>query len=409
MDIRTTRTTLPDSGEQEHHFDRPVDRRGTASLKWERYKDRDIIPLWVADMDFASPPAIMQALHERVDHGIFGYTLPPAALEEAVTAMLRREHGWEIEREWLSFVPGLVCGINVTCRSVGEAGNGIFTYTPVYPPFLTAPVLSGRSLTTAPLHLSGDRWEMDLEAAERAITPATRLLLLCNPHNPTGRVWSESELFEVAALAERHDLIVCSDEIHSGLVLEKNSRHIPLAALSPAIARRTITLNAPSKTYNIPGLGCSFAVISDPGLRRNFTKAMNGIVPHVNLLGFTAAQAAYQRGGQWHRELIDYLRGNADTVRRAIARMPGLHSTPVEATYLAWIDARQTGLENPAQFFEQAGVGLSDGGAFGMPGFLRLNFGCRRALLAEALQRMHAALRRRQQAETNGGKHHGNV
>ncbi|MDR3630239.1 MAG: PatB family C-S lyase [Desulfocapsaceae bacterium] len=390
-------------------FDRLVDRHGTASLKWDRYQGRDIIPLWVADMDFASPPAVIKALQARVEHGIFGYTLPPAALEEAVQTILKEDHGWEIKREWLTWIPGLVCGLNVTSRAVGGPGDGVLTFTPVYPPFLTAPALAGRTLATAPLRLGGNRWEMDLAAAERAIGPTTRLLLLCNPQNPTGRVWSEVELLEVAALACRHDLIICSDEIHSGLVLDKNVRHIPMAALSPAIASRTITLNAPSKTYNIPGLGCSFAVIPDSGLRRQFREAMNGIVPHVNLLGFTAAQAAYQEGGQWRSELIDYLRGNAAMVQQAIDGMPGLHSVQVEATYLAWIDARQTGLENPAQFFEQAGVGLSDGGPFGMPGFLRLNFGCRRELLACALKRMHAALADHagRQAESTSGMHEG--
>jgi cystathionine beta-lyase len=196
----------------------------------------------------------------------------------------------------------------------------------------------------------------------------------------------------VAALAEHHNLVICSDEIHSGLVLDEDKRHIPMAILSAEIAKRTITLNAPSKTYNIPGLGCSFAVISDQRLRRDFREAMNGIVPHVNLLGFTATQAAYQHGEQWRRDLLVYLRRNRDLVLQRVAAMPGLRCTPVEATYLAWIDTRQTGIEQPAQFFEQAGVGLSDGAAFGLPGFVRLNFGCRRELLAEALQRMQTAL-----------------
>ena len=374
------------------NFDSPANRKGTASLKWDKYKGRDIIPLWVADMDFASPPAVVEALHERVSHGVFGYTVPPDALGETVQTMLSREYGWEIEPEWLTWLPGLVCGLNVACRAVGKAGDGVFTFTPIYPPFMTAPPLSGRSLITAPLQLHGDRWQMDLEEVEQVITPATRLLLLCNPHNPTGRVWSQPELEAVAALAERHNLVICSDEIHSGLVLDKDKRHIPMAMLSAEVAGRTIILNAPSKTYNIPGLGCSFAVISDRRLRRDFRQAMNGIVPHVNLLGFAATQAAYEHGERWRQDLLAYLRCNRDLVLRVVDTMPGLHSTAVEATYLAWIDARQTGLQQPAEFFEQAGVGLSDGAAFGLPGFVRLNFGCRRELLAEALQRMQNAL-----------------
>lgn len=373
-------------------FDKFVDRSDTASEKWDKYKGRDIIPLWVADMDFPSPPAVIAALQDRVRHGVFGYTAPPIALMETVGNMLSREYGWKVEPKWLTWLPGLVCGLNVACRTVGNAGDAVLTCTPVYPPFMTAPPLSGRLTVTVPLQLHGERWEMDMDGLERAITPRTRLILLCNPHNPAGRVWSQTELENIAALAKRHDLIVCSDEIHSGLVLDPDKRHIPIAMLSPEIARRTITLNAPSKTYNIPGLGCSFAVISEQTLRRDFRKAMAGIVPHVNLLGYTAAQAAYQQGEAWRRELIAYLRGNRDLVLREISKMPGLTCTPVEATYLAWIDVRQTGIEQPAQFFEQAGVGLSDGSAFGLPGFVRLNFGCRRELLREALQRMHNAL-----------------
>jgi cysteine-S-conjugate beta-lyase len=373
-------------------FDTLVDRSDTASEKWDKYKGSDIIPLWVADMDFPSPPAVIAALQERIRHGVFGYTAPPGALGETVLNMLSREYGWKVEPEWLTWLPGLVCGLNVACRSVGNAGDEVLTCTPVYPPFMTAPPLSGHSTVPVQLQLHGERWEMDMDGLERAITPRTRLLLLCNPHNPVGRVWSQTELEHIAALAEHHDLIICSDEIHSGLVLDPDKRHIPIAMLSPEIARRTITLNAPSKTYNIPGLGCSFAVIAEQTLRRDFRKAMAGIVPHVNLLGYTAAQAAYQQGEAWRRELIVYLRGNRDLVLHEISKMPGLTCTPVEATYLAWIDVRQTGIEQPAQFFEHAGVGLSDGSAFGLPGFVRLNFGCRRELLRGALQRMHNAL-----------------
>ncbi len=373
-------------------FDKPVDRENTSCLKWERYRGKDIIPLWVADMDFASPPEVIKALHERIGHGVFGYTIPPDTLGRTIQAMLEKEYGWQIATEWLVWIPGLVCGLNVTCRAVGKPKDGVCTFTPIYPPFLTAPILSGRSLVTANLQLRGDRWSMELDEMERAITSDTRLLLLCNPHNPTGRVWSLQELEDLAALAKRHDLVVCSDEIHSGLVLDKKCRHIPFAMLSPEVSKRTITLNAPSKTYNIPGLGCSFAVIANQNLRRDFQEAMDGIVPHVNLLGFTATEAAYQSGGRWLGELISYLRGNRDLVLNSVADMPGLLAAPVEATYLAWIDTRQAGIEQPGRFFEQAGVGLSDGEAFGFPGFVRLNFGCRRALLQEALKRMKDAV-----------------
>lgn len=373
-------------------FDTVIDRRNTASEKWDKYRGRDIIPLWVADMDFRSPPAVIQALHERVEHGVFGYTHPSTELVEAVRAHLLADYGWAVEEEWIVWLPGLVCGLNVLCRAVGGAGDEVVTFTPIYPPFMSAPGLSDRGLIKIPLQLREGRWVADLDALERAITPRTKLLLLCSPHNPVGRAWSREELAQLAEVAERHDLVIGSDDIHSGLVLDEERRHIPIATLSPETARRTITLLAPSKTYNIPGLGCSFAVIGDPGLRRAFRKAMGRIVPHVNTLGYTAALAAYRDGEEWRRALLAYLRGNRDLVQAEVNAMPGLSMTPVEATYLAWIDVRPSGIPEPARFFEEAGVGLSDGADFGAPGFVRLNFGCSRSLLVEALGRMRRVL-----------------
>jgi cysteine-S-conjugate beta-lyase len=379
------------------NFDEIVDRRGTASEKWDKYLGTDIIPLWVADMDFRSPPAVIQALHDRVSHGVFGYSHAPEALVQAVVESLNSEFGWEIRKEWITWLPGLVTGLNVTCRAVGALDDDVITFTPVYPPFMSAPPLSGRNVIKVPLKEDEGRWGLDLEALETAVTPKTRLLLLCSPHNPVGRVWTLPELTALAEFAERHDLVICSDDIHCGLVLDQSVRHVLIATLSDETARRTITLMAPSKTFNVPGLGCSFAVISDDSLRRSFRKAMGRIVPHVNLLGYTAAEAAYLHGEEWRRELIEYLRGNRDLVAREVATMPGLRVAHVEATYLSWIDVRETGLEDPVTFFEEAGVGLSGGSDFGLPGFVRLNFGCRRTLLAEALTRMRVALDRREQ------------
>jgi len=373
-------------------FDEIIDRRGSSSEKWEKYRGRDIIPLWVADMDFRSPPAVIQALHERVSHGVFGYTSAPESLVEAVIDTLQAEFGWEVRGEWITWLPGLVTGLNVACRAVGEPGDEVITFTPVYPPFMSAPPLSGRKVVQVPLAYADGRWGLDLEALERAVTPRTRLLLLCSPHNPVGRVWSESELSALAQFAERHDLVLCSDEIHAGLVLDQAVRHIPIATISPETDRRTITLLAPSKTFNVPGLGCSFAVISDATLRRAFRAGMGRIVPHVNLLGFTAAEAAYRYGEPWRQELLAYLRGNRDLVAQEVGKMPGLSVAHVEATYLSWIDLRGRGIEDPVRFFEEAGVGLSGGADFGLPGFVRLNFGCPRALLSEALRRMRVAL-----------------
>lgn len=373
-------------------FDHPPDRRGSDSVKWGRYGGRDVLPLWVADMDFAAPPAVLAALHGRVDHGVFGYGDAPASLVDAVVESLARDHAWRIDPQWIIWLPGLVTGLNVVCRAVGESGDAVLTATPVYPPFLSAPRFSGRDVITVDLVDVGNCWQWDLARLESAITPRTRLLMLCNPHNPVGRAFTRAELTAIAEIAERHDLVICSDEIHCGLVLDERAHHVPMATLDQGIADRCVTLMAPSKTWNIPGLGCSFAVVSNARLRRRLLEVMRGIVPHVNVLGFAATEAAYRDGSAWREALLAYLRSNARCVLGAIARMPGLSSWPVEATYLAWIDARGLGVDNPARFFEQAGVGLSDGADFGAPGYVRLNFGCCRSTLEEALARMGRAI-----------------
>ena len=218
--------------------------------------------------------------------------------------------------------------------------------------------------------------------------------MLCNPHNPVGRVFSREELNTLAAICEKHDMVICSDEIHCELILDREKTHIPTATLDAAIAERTITLMSPSKTFNLPGLGCAFAVISQKELRRRFIRAMAGIVPLVNAMGYVAAEAAYRHCADWHAALLNYLRSNRDAVARAVADMPGLSMAPVEATYLAWIDIRMAGLPDSARFFEDAGIGLQEGSEFGGPGFVRLNFGCRRPLLETALDRMTFAVKR---------------
>lgn len=375
----------------EFDFDHPPDRRGTDSRKWARYAGRDVLPLWVADMDFPSPPCVLEALHARVDHGVFGYGDPPASLIEAVIATLARDFRWDIRPEWLVWLPGLVPGLNAACRAVGEPGDAVVTAVPIYPPFLTAPLFSERACIRVPLALSGDRWHWDADALRAAVTPRARLLMLSNPHNPVGRAWSRDELLAVAAVAERHDLVVCSDEVHADLLLAPGRRHVPFASLDQEVAERTITLMAPSKTYNIPGLGCSFAIVSNAPLRRRLRHALRGIVPDVNVLGFAAAEAAYRHGGAWRRALLDYLCASASLVHDAINDTPGLSMTPVEATYLAWVDARGLGRADPHAHFERAGVGLSRGEDFGAPGFVRLNFGSPRALLREALSRIRRA------------------
>ena len=386
-----------------YDFDNPPVRSGTDSAKWQKYNGRDILPMWVADMDFSSPPAVIDVLHQRVAHGVFGYGAPGQKLVETIMDYLQRSFQWKIEPQWIIWLPGLVTGLNTVCRCVGDSGSAVMTTVPVYPPFLSAPRYSDRRLVTSKLHKSSHGWEMDFDDIEKSIGDRTRLFILCNPHNPTGRVFTRNELLTLARICLSRNLIICSDEIHCDLILQPGCRHIPLASLSPEIADNTITLMAPSKTFNIPGLSCSYAVIPDETLRRRFKLSMAGIVPHVNVMGIVAAQAAYQGGQQWLDELKIYLRENRDLTENAINRMPGLSLTAGQATYLAWIDASELNVVRPAKWFETAGVGLSDGAEFGAENFLRLNFGCSRALLTQALERMAAAVTDHSARENKGG------
>ena len=377
-------------------FSTAPDRSTSDSIKWRRHAGRDVIPMWVADMDFAAPPPVLDALRARLDHGVFGYADPWPSVLEAVIEGIARDHAWRIRPEWLVWLPGVVTGFNVAVRAVGRAGDGVFTATPVYPPFLHAPGNFEQRLVTTPLVRHRRRWEWDWDRTETAVAQGVRLFMLCNPHNPVGRVFDRNELERIAALAERHDLIICSDEIHCGLVLDPARPHLPIAAVDEAVARRSITLMAPSKTWNIPALYCAFAIIPDASLRTRYKRAMAGIVPHVNVLGLHATEAAYRDGGPWRDALLATLRANARRVEAVIGELPGLATTAVEATYLAWLDCRDLlagrGLANAAHFFENAGVGLSDGKDFGLPGFVRLNFGCPPARLEEGLARIRKAI-----------------
>lgn len=373
------------------NFDKEIDRRNSSSLKWDFYKGKDILPMWVADMDFASPPAVLDALKNRIDHSVFGYTLPPDELLELVVKQINTKYNWNIDPQWIVWLPGLVTGLNVMCRAIGNNGDKVLTNTPIYPPFLSSPVLSQRELVKSPMKLENDRWIIDFADLEKG-AKESGMYLFCNPHNPAGRIFDKDELFKVAEICERTDTIICSDEIHCDLLLDETKKHIPLASLSPEIANRTVTLMAPSKTWNIAGLGCSFAIIPNQQLRGQFNTAKAGIVPWVNTLGYTAALAAYKYGEEWLDELLDYLRSNSQVVFDRINVLPGLSTTKVEATYLAWIDARQTGIENPHTFFENAGVGFSNGKEFDADGFLRLNFGCTKQTLEKALNRIENAL-----------------
>ncbi|WP_413481584.1 MalY/PatB family protein [Serratia proteamaculans] len=373
------------------NFDQWVDRSHSDSVKWDKYRDRDIIPLWVADTDFPSPPAIIDALQQRVAHAVFGYSHPSPELIEVFTRRMLERYGWRINPEWLIFLPGMVCGLNLCVRAFTAEGEGTLAPSPIYPPFRKAAKFAGRSQLSVPLTLHHRRWLLDFNAIAGQLNGKEKLLLLCNPQNPGGTVYRKQELLQQLAFAQAHGLMVCSDEIHCDLLLEPGCEHIPFATLNEDAAQRSITLMSPSKTFNIAGLGASMAIIPNPELRQKLVRARSGIVPEVDVLALVAAQAAYQHGQAWLDALLIYLRANRDLVTERINAMPGLLLQPIEATYLAWIDCSQLAVDNPHAFFEQAGVGLSPGLDFGNRRFVRLNFGCRRELLLQALDRMTLA------------------
>ena len=380
-----------------YNFDTCPDRNGYGSLKWDKYKGQDILPLWVADMDFTTAPEITAALQQRLDHGIFGYTIPYEAPVNAVLNYLDRQHGYSAKAHWLNFLPGLVPAINLCCHAFVASDESVMTATPVYPPFLGAPDYANRELIKVPLCLdASDQWTLDFDAMEAAVKPNTKLCILCSPHNPVGRVYTEAELTRLGDFCEKHDLILISDEIHCDLVFDANAQHIVTAKLSETLAARTVTLMAPSKTYNLPGLACAFSIIEDSKLRLQFQKTIRGIITEVNCFGYAGCEAAYNHGEAWRQALITYLRGNYELISKFLKeQIPDITFRPMESTYLAWFDVTKLELDNPVKFFEDNGVGLSDGVPFDGIQHVRLNFGCPRSRLTEGLEKMAAALAKR--------------
>ncbi|MDR2100067.1 MAG: PatB family C-S lyase [Campylobacteraceae bacterium] len=375
-------------------FSKTIDRNGTHALKLERYKNYNgAIPAWVADMDFKSPQCVIDALKKRVEHGVFGYTAVSDELIEAVANFIKKEHGWSVPKEWFAFTSGVVASLNIACGILKENESAITT-TPIYPYFLSAPANMKREVTAVRMREIEGRWSIDFDEFEKHIKPNCRMILLCNPYNPGGTVFTKKELLKIGEIALKHNLLICSDEIHADLVLSENVKHIPIASLSPEIADRTITLMAPSKTFNIAGLQSSFALAQNKNLKAAFERSMGHINGGVNLLALTAAQAAYEGGGEWLQNVKEYLRENLKLVRKFIVNNPKLRLLELEATYLAWIDCRALDTD-PWKLFLKGGVVLNDGKSFGEggEGFVRLNFAMPRAVLKEVLSRMENAMR----------------
>lgn len=386
-------------------FDNPVNRRNTGCCKWDDLQQifgrTDILPLWVADMDFTAPPGVTEALRARLEHPVYGYHTREKSLFESVAEWEKKRHGWHIELEWLMNAPGVVPSISAAILAFTEPGDEIIIQPPVYPPFSACVKSNNRKLVENPLLEVNGRYTPDFDDLEQKITSKTKMLILCSPHNPVGRVWTKDELFKLNEICLRHGILVISDEIHCDLVFPGH-RHIPTAALGDAIARNTIAMISPSKTFNIAGTYTSFVVIPDAEKRRKFTQIIDALkIGAGNLFGIIAAEAAYRTGEAWLEELLPYLEGNAEyLVEYVRTNIPEVKVVKPEGTYLGWLDFRAVS-NDPAYLQElllnRAKVGLNDGAAYGQGGacFARINFACSRSLLQEGLVRIEQAIKNR--------------
>jgi cystathionine beta-lyase len=384
-------------------FDKVIDRTGTESLKWvyprKVLKVEDAIPMWVADMDFEAPPAVIEAIRRRAAHGVYGYPLIPPSFWQAAIDWLGRRHGWDVRKDWMAKSPGIVPALNYAVRAFTKPGDGVIIQTPVYFPFYHAVENNGRRVIRNPLRFDGRRYTMDLEDLERKLDEGGRMLILCSPHNPVGRVWTRDELEALGRLAKERDLVIVSDEIHADLVYSGHRHHV-LAALSSDLADRTVTCIAPSKTFNIPGLSTAVVIASNPKLLEAFKDETERAGFELGqVFGIVGFEAAYARGEDWLDELLPYLEANVDFLEKFLEeRIPGVRLVRPEGTYLALLDCRGLGLEPAALndfFLKTAHVYFSDGALFGeeAAGFVRINFGCPRALLVEALERIERAIK----------------
>lgn len=381
-----------------YDFDRVIDRRNSDSNKWRMYGE-DVLPMWVADMDFRAPPAVIDAIQRRAEHGIFGYPVRPASYYESIIDWMRRRHNWEIKREWLAHSPGVVTALDLAVHAFTQPGDKIIVQPPVYFPFFIIVRNNGRQLVFNQLCPENGYYRMDLSDLERKIDSRTRALILCSPHNPVGRVWSKAELTALGELCLRKNILIFSDEIHSDLILPGH-KHLPLAAISPEIANITITLIAPSKTFNIPGLYTAAAIIPNPKLHSQFSLMLeNFALITSNTFGLVGLEAAYRHGDDWLAELINYLQANIDyAIRFFQQRIPQIKVTCPEGTYLLWLDCRELGLDHDNLrdlFLKQAKVALNEGHTFGPggEGFMRMNIGCPRSLVQEGLERIERAVK----------------
>lgn len=375
-------------------FDQIINRKGTNCAKWDM-QGGDYIPMWVADMDFTAPPAVLDAVQKRLNHGVFGYGAIAKQTAQAISQHYQKTYGVELPVEWIVWIPSVMPGANIACR-VG--GGKIIYSTPMYTHIRKLPQEAHTGVIEVPMKENNLHYEMDFDALEEAVTDDTGVLVICNPHNPVGRVFTREELEKAAAFAERHHLLIVSDEIHCELTLE--GQHTPFFSLNDRVKEYSITLSSAGKIANIPSLPSGFAIIPSPELRKRFQDISLGLFSTPNALSFEALNAAFNGScDEWKDELRDYLRANRDYLEERIAKIEGLRVVHNEGTYLAWIDARETGIEDPFTFFkEKAGVRFNDGADYGQKGFVRINFGCPKSQLKEALDRVEAALQKNKEA-----------
>ncbi|GIO83196.1 aminotransferase [Paenibacillus faecis] len=389
-----------------HDFNERTLRRGTLSYKWDQgeklFGDPEVLPLWVADMDFKCAPAIVRAVNERAAQAIYGYTIRTEEYVQAITGWFRRRHHWDIDAAWLTDSPGVVPSLSIAVQSLTEPGDAVILQSPVYNPFYDVIQKNGRKLAESPLLLKENRYEMDYDRLEELMKDGAKLLLLCSPQNPGGRVWTKEELVRLGDLCVKYDVKVVADEIHCDLVLPEH-RHFPFASLSEAFAERTVTCLAPSKTFNIPGLQTSFTVISNRELKRKFDRMIEALgIGSVNFFGPSATMAAYNESEDWLDGLLGYVKANQEfAVRYLDEHLPELTPVPSEGTYLLWVDCRKlnhSSAELKRLMYKEAKIAFNEGSLYGKngEGFLRINLACPRDLLKEALDRFSSAVKHRE-------------
>lgn len=385
-----------------YNFDEIIDRKGTNALKTEvlkeRYGSEDLTPLWVADMDFLSPPAISEAIIERAKHCLYGYTCPSQSYYNSIINWVQKSHQWEIQQEWLSFIPGIVKGIAFVVDCFSGKGDKVIIQPPVYHPFRIIPTLHQRTIINNPLILSAGKYEMNLDDLKSIIEDDCKILILCNPHNPGGRVWTKQELIDLAEICYDHNILVISDEIHSDLIHEGNS-HVPFATVSDKAAQNSITFMAPSKTFNIAGIVSSFAIIPNNEIRTKFYNYLKSSeLDEGHIFAYTATEAAYTKCDDWLQEAIEYIWQNILFIDKYLKEnIPQIKMMIPQASYLVWLDCRELNLtqdELVSLFVKDAKLALNDGAMFGKEGtgFMRMNVGSPRNVLAQALANLKNAL-----------------